>query len=234
MKAAVVSWTPQLVRKELKKAGIKETRSHPDIVIAFGGEGTFLFSEQKYPGIPKLFIRHKRTCKKSHNLLPILNALKRGAYVIENHPKLQAVVNNQRRKTLVCMNDINIHYVPPMALRFSVKINGRKVADNVIGDGLIIATPYGSSAYYKSITRSTFSNGIGVAFNNPVKPHKPLKLKADSKIEVKIIRGPGVLAADCCRKLIKLKEGDVIRIKKHKSPARIIHLRGRKLKIEKY
>ncbi|MEM5814590.1 MAG: hypothetical protein QXD77_02130 [Candidatus Aenigmatarchaeota archaeon] len=230
LKVAVVSWTPNVVKSELRKAGIRVVDSRPDVVFAFGGDGTFLFAEQKYPGVPKLLVRHERECSKPHHLQKVIEALKSGRYVIEEFPKLEATV---RGKRLVGMNDINIHYVPPCALRFAVKVGGRMLADNAIGDGLIVATPYGSTGYYKSITRSTFSHGFGLAFNNCTQPMKKPVVSEDATVTVGIIRGPGVLAADCNRKIIPLKDRDVIKIRKAAQPAKIIRLKGCPLKIEK-
>ena len=230
MKVAVVSWTPNVVKSELKKAWIEVAGSRPDAVLAFGGDGTFLFSEMKYPGVPKLFVRHDRTCGKPHHLPKIIEALKNGEYTVEEFPKLEAAV---RGKKLIAMGDINIHYVPPCALRFAVKVGGRTIADHAIGDGLVVATPYGSTGYYKSITRSTFSHGLGLAFNNCTQRMKSPVVPEGAAITVGIIRGPGVLAADCNRKTIPLKDKDVIKIRKAAQPARIIRLKGWPLKIEK-
>jgi NAD kinase len=230
MKVAVVSWTPQVVKKELRKAGITVVDSRPDVVLAFGGDGTFLFAEQKYPGVPKLLVRHGRGCFRPHCLQKIIEALVGKSYSIEEFPKLEATVGKRK---LVGMNDINIHYVPPCALRFAVKVGGRVLADHAIGDGLVVATPYGSSGYYKSITRSTFSNNFGLAFNNPTQPMKTVSVPEDSTITVGIIRGPGVLAADCNKKVIPLKDKDMIKIRRASQPAKIIRLKGWPLKIER-
>jgi NAD kinase len=230
LKVALVSWTPRIVLAELKKAGVAVVKARPDVVFAFGGDGTFLFSEEKYPGIPKLFVRHDRECLKPHHLSKIIDALKNGQYAVEEFPKLEATVGKRK---LVGMNDINIHYTPPCALRFAVKVGGRTLADRAIGDGLVVATPYGSTGYYKSITRNTFSHGIGLAFNNCTQPMKRPVVAEDSAITVGVIRGPGVLAADCNKKIIPLKDKDMIKIRKAAQPVKIIRLKGWPLKIEK-
>jgi NAD kinase len=230
LKVAVVSWTPQVIRNELKKAGLNVVNFRPDVVLAFGGDGTFLFSEQEYPGVPKLFVRHDRECLKPHHINKIAAALKDGNYIIEEFPKLEAVVGKRK---LVAMNDINVHYTPPTAMRFAVKVGQRVLAECAVGDGLVIATPYGSTGYYKSITRSVFAHNFGLAFNNPTQPMKTVSVPEDSTVTVGIIRGPGVLAADCNKKVIPLKDKDIIKIKKANQPARLIHLKGWPLKIEK-
>ena len=51
-------------------------------------------------------------------------------------------------------------------VRFSVTVNSEPLTDEVIGDGLVVATPFGSSAYFRSISNTTFRTGIGIAFNN--------------------------------------------------------------------
>jgi NAD kinase len=96
LKVALVSWTPRIVLAELKKAGVAVVKARPDVVFAFGGDGTFLFSEEKYPGVPKLFVRHDRECLKPHHLSKIIDALKDGQYAVEEFPKLEATVGKRK------------------------------------------------------------------------------------------------------------------------------------------
>lgn len=226
MKAAVVSYFKEPMIKELKRQGIEVVNKNPDVVIAFGGEGTFIFSESVYPGVPKLLIGHPRLCKDYGKIPGYIKKLKNRQYTIEKTMKIEASIKGRK---LVGMNDINIHYRPPCALRFNVFVNNKKIDDEIIGDGVVISTPYGSSAYFSSITRKTFSKGIGIAFNNPVK--KMSHIITNSAVKVKILRGDGVVACDCNRKVIPLGKGDVITVKKHANPARIIRLKGHDMKL---
>jgi NAD+ kinase len=232
-KVAVVGRKKKLIERLLGRRGLVADKKNPEIVIALGGDGIFLYSEQRYPGIAKVFIKHNRECSScfNHDFSYILDCIAQGNYKIKKEMKILGEI---RGKKLVALNEINIHYKPPRALRFSVEVNGKLLKNEVIGDGLIVATPYGSSGYYKSITRKTFSKGIGLAFNNPTIPMKNPLLHEDSVIKVKILREHGILAADCNKELISLKPGDVITIKKNPQQAKVAIIKGRKEKILRY
>ena len=77
MKIAVFGKTPES-KHELAAAAEKEGFEYeeklPDIVISYGGDGTFLRAERKYPGVIKALFRYSNICKKCHNL-PINHAL---------------------------------------------------------------------------------------------------------------------------------------------------------------
>jgi NAD kinase len=214
MKIAVVSYKKELILPMLKKYGHRTDNKNPEIVIALGGDGTFLYSEEKYPGIPKVFIYHSSTCPDCsiHNFSQIIANIEKLPMI--TLPKIEAHIG---KKKIIALNDINIHYIPPRALRFCVKVDGRTVADKIIGDGIVIATPLGSNAYFKSITGRDFTKGIGIAFNNTTKRMHPMILPDSAKIEVEILRENGIIAHDTCNKLVKIKKGDKIIIIKSDS-----------------
>ena len=96
----------------------------------------------------------------------------------------------------------------------------------VLITGVIVATPFGSTAYYHSITRKSFDKGIGVAFNNPTKPVNHLVLKEDSKVEIELVRGEASFATDNDSEILDLIEGQLIKIKKAKETAKIIEIKS--------
>lgn len=236
MRFEVVSWNRKGIDRELRAAAGRlkytlDSRS-PEFVICMGGDGTFLYGEQVYPGVPKILIKHRCGKCRSHQLEKILKAVEYGKYKVVKEMKVQGTVNGSPRKRLVGLNEINIHYKLPCAIGLDVWIDGKKREEGVIGDGLIAATPYGSTGYFKSITRRTFKRGIGLAFNNPVKRIPSRVLPEKSDIRVKVVKHSGWMAADCNLKLIPLKTGDTVEIRKHPEPARIVRLKGRKEKVK--
>lgn len=232
MKLLVIGRRKNFFEKEIKKEKkLILVKNNPGVIVAFGGEGTFLYSEMVYPGIPKLLVYHSSKCKncKKHNYKKIIKDLVAKKFKVVSFVKIQASVNNKR---LIGLNEINVHYNPPCALRFDVYINNKPIVRECVGDGLVISTLYGSSGYFYSVTRKTFNKGLGVAFNNTVKTVKEKIIPENSVIKVKIVRGPGVMCADANKKIIPLKTGDIIKIQKHVHTAKILQIgKSRKVRI---
>src|SRR3989344_1605608 len=95
----------------------------------------------------------------------------------------------------------------------------------LIGDGIVVATPFGATGYYYSITQKSFKKGIGLAFNNMTKPINHLVLNEKAKIKVRIVRSDTTVAGDNDPHVISIKEGDEVEIRKSDKIARIIRMR---------
>src|SRR3989339_2013695 len=168
----------------------------PEVVVCYGGDGTLLYAERIFPGIPKAMIRNSRVCKlcSTETGDTILSLLQRNDFQIVEHTKLEAHVNKQ---ILYALNDIVIgHQAVNGTLRSQVYLNGQQYGDEIFGDGVVISTPLGSTGYYQSITRSNFRSGIGIAFNNSITSVSHLVVDKKTTIEVEVTRGPGVVASD--------------------------------------
>jgi len=160
LKMTVIGHRSGVVKHRARQFGFIIDNNNPRIVISYGGDGTCLESELKYPGIPKLFLKHDSDCKgcKSHDFSKIFEALENRDYRIIKTIKIEGRIKG---KKFIALNDINFNYRPPRALRFQVKVGSRMVNSTNIGDGVVIATPFGSTGYFKSITRGRFKKGIG-------------------------------------------------------------------------
>lgn len=227
MKFAVVRKYDQSISKYKKSvldSGFKYSVKKPDMVLCIGGDGTFFHAERLYPGVPKVLYRESKICKKCVDLSvdQILEIIKDGNYKIDKLMKLQAKVKKQ---DFLAVNDIVMrNRDQTRALRFSFDINGKCLCHEIIGDGVVIATPFGSTAYFNSITRQKFDKGIGLAFNNSVEEMGPMFLKHDDTVKLKVLRGKAILSADNNRKMIELKQGSEVVIKKDKSLAKLVRL----------
>ena len=110
MKIAVTGDLKNTVIDKLPN-GFELNYSNPEIVISFGGDGTLLSSEDKHPGIPKLFVKHKWSCTtcNNHNFKSMFKLLSSKNYKILEYSKLDLFVNG--KKELTAMNDISLHYI---------------------------------------------------------------------------------------------------------------------------
>jgi len=211
------------LKEEVESYGFKYSENKPNIIISLGGDGTYLRSERKFPGIPKLIVRHKSICKKSeiNDLKKALEKLKKNKYKIKNNVKLETKI---RRRKITCVNEFSIrNRYATTALRFYVWINDKRL-DEIIADGVIVSTPFGSTGYYNSIGGKKFDKGIGIGFNNPTKKMKQLTVPENSEVGIKILRGDAVFNTDNNPQVILLQKGETIKIKKSKNIAKLVDI----------
>lgn len=199
---------------------------NPDLIVCYGGDGTLLLAERMDPGIPKVGIRNSQICNicRHETRDTVLQLLKEGKYHIGEHNKIEAYCHD---KKIMALNDIIIgHYHINTALRFKVFVDDLPYGGEFLGDGVIIATPIGSTGYYQAITRSNFQEGIGVAFSNTVNIIGHIVLNDKVKIKILITRGPGKLSYDNDKSILNLKDGDEVIVQKSKQISRLANFSG--------
>lgn len=214
------------IERIIRKAGFRIVTKSPDFVVSFGGDGTLMLAEHLYPEIPKIILKNSLICKKCSPLpnKTILELIIKGDYDIEELPKIEAVTG---KEIVTAMNDIVVHNKNPRhAIRYSLKVGRREVGSHIIGDGIVVATPFGSTAYYRSITDSFFEIGLGLAFNNSTEPSDHMVLREDSVISMRIIRGPGVIYADNQESAIEIEKSGIVTIRQSAKKAYLVVLRS--------
>lgn len=206
--------------KLVSSLGFEIVTSNPDAIISYGGDGTLLSLERKYPGVPKLPIRDSLVCKKcpDHQEELLLKELLQGKLSLKKYTKLQTVVAGQ---TIHALNDFVIRNTLPIhTIRFKVAPQDKLL----IGDGIVISTPFGSTGYFKSITRQTFSFGFGLAFNNTTEQKAPEFFDEKDTIVFKLIRGSATLSFDNNPQIIPVIESLEISFKTSSQKAKIYEL----------
>jgi NAD+ kinase len=194
------------VAAQARALGFTVVGSEPELVLCHGGDGTLLRAERDWPSVPKVPARvgaRAQLCP-DHGLHAILQRLRDGTLADEALGKLELVVAGAR---FLAMNDIVMrNESPATAVRFSLQADGLHTAE-ITGDGIVFATPFGSTGYYRSITRSVVESGLGIAYNNSTEPYAPLLLSGEQPVDVSVLRGPAVLVHDNDVRAIPLREG---------------------------
>ena len=169
----------------------------PELVITHGGDGSLLGAELKYPGVPKCPIRDRKRNPKcpKHDEMTTLKHLFDGILSVSYLDKLQVVTESG--KSLVGINDILLDRTDSTsAIRYRIWIDGELFRPRVVADSLLVSTSFGSTGYFLSMTRGTFTTGIGLAFNNSMDLFGHCVIPADSKIKITLLRGPAIIVAD--------------------------------------
>lgn len=222
MRVRIVGRKTDEVSRLATEVGLEVSDDGSDLMICHGGDGTLLGAEREFPGIPKLALRLDAECRKCpfHETRAVLERLAAGQCDTTEIIKLEARSSDRR---LVSINDIILHnsYVFS-AVRFKIWIGDELYSDELVGDGLVAATPFGSSGYYRSVTCSILRAGIGLAFNNTTEPIDHIVLNEQETVRIVITRGPAVLGADNDTAHIRVDEGDEIIIRKAPETATVL------------
>src|SRR5581483_4027286 len=206
----------------LRQKGFEVTDKNPSLFITYGGDGSLVGAERQFPGVPKVPIRSSQVCKRcpEHEPQAILDRLL--AEKLESQPFLKVEMRH-KGMTKIGMNEVGFHMAnPASAVRFNLYVNDRPyVHGDIIADGLIFATPFGSTAYFRAVTHGTFREGTGLAIVSSVNPIEWAVLHAMDRVRVEIVPGPAMALADNDPDQWNLSSGDTLELGAHPQPARI-------------
>ena len=208
-----------------------------DLTIAIGGDGTILSASRALAGtnLPIVGINVGRLGFLAdltlNRLEKHLTAILEGKYREDIRFLLQVSINCDNVNT-IAMNDIVIHSHQSLRMiEFETYIN-----DNFLNsqraDGLVVATPTGSTAYAMSAGGPILDVDLDAIALASVSPHtlsnRPLVISADSTIDILISEQNYNTAMVTCDGLPGqiIQPGDVLRIKRHPNEIKLLHLEG--------
>ncbi|MGZ8185753.1 MAG: NAD(+) kinase [Methylobacter sp.] len=219
---------------------INNIGQHCDLVIAVGGDGTFLSAARaiaKYD-IPLIGINLGRLgflVDISPTELPDkLHSILQGHYTEEKRYLLRTKIirDDQIIHEETAVNEVAIHrWVTPSMIEIITKI------DNIFlnsqrSDGLIISTPTGSTAYSLSAGGPILHPALNALVLVPLNPHtlsnRPIVIDDSAEIEISFCQTKQINALVTCDQ-IEIPDvliSDKILIKKDPKPIRILHPEG--------
>jgi NAD+ kinase len=172
-----------------------------DLLIAIGGDGNLLRATRCVAGcsVPLIGINRGRlgflTDVKPKQMIAALESVLEGDYLAEERLMLEARIRNGslEPERLNALNDVVIQRVASgRILDFETTVDGHYVNTHG-GDGLIVATPTGSTAYALSCGGPIIRPDVAALVMVPICPHtlsdRPLVIQSSSRIMVKVPPG---------------------------------------------
>ena len=218
----------------------REVTQKADMIVVLGGDGTMLGAIRTFAAseIPVIGINLGHTgfltAEEAENATYALKKIKAGSYSIENRMMIETEVyrNNKKVFTGCALNDIVIQKEPMLrVIDLEVYVKDTLV-NKYHGDGVIFATPTGSTAYSLSaggpIVTPQMELFILCPLNNHTLSARPLISPATEEFStyVKCSHSHVTLVLDG-QESFTLKNEDNVIIKKSRSKAKIVNLNNR-------
>ena len=201
-----------------------------DFLISVGGDGTLLSVVRKSFKFDKAVLGINLgtlgflTDISMEQLPDFIENLKKGIYKIDNRMMVEGSVNLNK---FVAFNDI---VISRKSISSMIKIEGKidgKHFNSYFGDGVIISTPTGSTAYNLSVGGPIVYPLTEAFIVTPVAPHsltqRPLVMPADFEIEFKIIDNQGAVVIVDGQDIYEVEQNQSIKIKIASKKAKMIH-----------
>src|SRR4051794_37892913 len=218
----------------------KDIGTIADLVIAIGGDGTLLFSASLVArhNVPLLGVNRGRlgflTDVMPTDMFPCIDAALEGRLTLDKRPLLAACVYyaDGRTAEALSLNDVVMQkLVTGRMLDFETHIDGSYVNTHA-GDGIVVASPTGSTAYALSCGGPIIEPHLDVLVVAPICPHtlsdRPIVVSARSQIEVRLLERPDIRAQVTCdgTVLADMDPGDRLCIKAASETVTLLHPTG--------
>jgi NAD+ kinase len=182
-----------------------------ELIIAIGGDGTLLYAARLVAGqrsVPLLGINRGRlgflTDVSPNSMLEDVDTVMAGRYSEDLRSLLAARLERRGVPPVraLALNDVVVSkWETGHTLDFETSINGRFVNSHG-GDGIVIATATGSTAYALSCGGPIVEPNLEVWVLAPISPHtlsdRPIVVRAGSKIQLRLPDRPSARAQVTC------------------------------------
>ncbi|MHC4798065.1 MAG: NAD(+)/NADH kinase [Planctomycetota bacterium] len=196
--------------------GVPLKKMDVDIIIAIGGDGTILrtlqINNRKILGINAGVLGFLTEISKD-NLKVGLDRLMKEDFIVDERTKLRTVLNS--KELVPAVNEAVIHTAQIAKIQsYDVFVDGQR-ANKIRADGIIIATPTGSTCYAMSTGGPILDPNLDGFVITPIAPFKlaarPIVVSSKSTIKVALedTRRPGVLVLDGQQEF-EVKSGDAL------------------------
>ncbi|NOQ37203.1 MAG: NAD(+) kinase [Methylococcaceae bacterium] len=213
---------------------------HCDLIIAAGGDGTFLSAAHSCVGnkIPLIGINLGRVGFlvdiSPKQMLASLKEILAGNYKEEPRYFLNTRIirDNEVIHEEKALNEVVIHrWVTPSMIEITTHIDGQFL-NSQRSDGLIVSTPTGSTAYSLSAGGPILHPALNALVLVPLNPNtlsnRPIVINDDAEIEISFCQTKQINALVTCDylEIPEVLISDKILIKKVPTPIKMLHPQG--------
>jgi NAD+ kinase len=217
---------------------ITELPARADLAIVVGGDGTLISCARLMAerGIPLVGINLGRlgflTDIPADNLQSAIEAVLGGDFISEQRTLLAGSVRraSQTLFSTLAFNDIVVSRgAMGSMIEFAVTVDGEFIY-SLRADGLIVATPTGSTAYALSAGGPILHPSLQAIALVPISPHtlsnRPVAIRSSSKVEITLVRGLDARANFDVQAFWELEPGDVVSVSASPRLATLLHPKG--------
>ena len=206
---------------QVERKPVSELAKDADLIVAIGGDGTMLYAAQLAIGrdIPLLGINRGRlgflTDVSPDDMLESCDTVLQGRYETDVRKLLEARLTRAGEPVAVCraLNDVVVQrHESGRMVELETWIGGQFVNTHG-GDGLVIASSTGSTAYALSCGGPIIHPSLDVLVIAPISPHtlsdRPIVVGRDNRVEVRLIERSATRAqVNCDGMLLGDLDGD--------------------------
>jgi len=171
--------------QKLKKILLKKFKNHSaslcDYLVIAGGDGFMLQNIRKYYKLNKPF--YGINCGTFGFLMNKFNNENFYKKIISskksiiNPLKIRIVYKNNYKKNLFAINEISLFRQSKQTAFLSFKVGAKEIIKKLIGDGILVSTPAGSTAYNLSVSGPILSLNSEKLAITPISPFRPRRWK---------------------------------------------------------
>lgn len=203
-----------------------------DAIVVLGGDGLMMRAANAYPGVPLLGINFGNVgflaLVERRDWERAVQSLLAGEFSIQEGASLQATLlrGNQRMPQGSAINDVVVRSGARM-VELEIYIDGQYV-NTYPGDGMIVATPHGSTAYGMAAGGPILTAGVRGFAIVPISCHSPIRtpfvVSEDAVIEMVVANDHESSLILDGSELQRLKQWDNIRVERGESAFRLVTL----------
>ena len=226
--------------KDLRFSRLDRELSNAEMVICFGGDGTILHMAKAATrrGVPVLGVNIGTMgfmAELESSELEKLAELAKGTYTLDSRMMLDVTVQRNQEILFhdICLNDVVVTKgTVARIVHLAVKCDGVPAME-IGGDGVILATPTGSTAYSLSAGGPIVEPEARNMIITPICPHEMggrcIVASDQRTITVEMTRNArrnAYLSVDG-GKAVRLNMGDVVTVKKSQMETKLVRLKQR-------